>query len=198
MNKQEFLDALRSSLEGLPRKDIEASLEFYQEAIDDRMESGLTEQEAVAEIGSVEEVAAQILSEMPLPKLIRARAKGSSSGWQTALIVLGSPVWLPLLLAAAILLLAVYIVVWSVVIVFYALDFTLAAGVIGCLAGTVQPLMQGNFPGAGLALGMGVICAGLAMLLFLGMGWVSKLGVRFHRAVLRRCKNRLAGRSHEK
>lgn len=198
MNKQEFLDALRSSLEGLPRKDIEASLEFYGEAIDDRMESGLTELEAVAEIGSVEEVAAQILSEMPLPKLIRARAKGSSSGWQIALIVLGSPVWLPLLLATAILLLAVYIVVWSVVIVFYALDFTLAAGVIGCLAGTVQPLMQGNFPGAGLALGMGVICAGLAMLLFLGMGWVSKLGVRFHRAVLRRCKNRLAGRSHEK
>lgn len=198
MNKQEFLDALRSSLEGLPRKDVEASLEFYGEAIDDRMESGLTELEAVAEIGSVEEVAAQILSEMPLPKLIRARAKGSSSGWQIALIVLGSPVWLPLLLAAAILLLAVYIVVWSVVIVFYALDFTLAAGVIGCLAGTVQPLMQGNFPGAGLALGMGVICAGLAMLLFLGMGWVSKLGVRFHRAVLRRCKNRLAGRSHEK
>lgn len=101
MSKQEFLDALRAKLEGL--EDIEASLEFYGEAIDDRMESGLTEQEAVAEIGSVEEVAAQILSEMPLPKLIKARAtpKGKPSGWQIALIVLGSPVWLPLLLAAA-------------------------------------------------------------------------------------------------
>lgn len=198
MSKQEFLDALRAKLEGL--EDIEASLEFYGEAIDDRMESGLTEQEAVAEIGSVEEVAAQILSEMPLPKLIKARAtpKGKPSGWQIALIVLGSPVWLPLLLAAAVCLLAVYIVVWSVVISFYALDAALAMGAIGGLAGTVQPLMQGNFPGAGLALGMGVICAGLAMLLFLGMGRVSKLGVRFHRAVLRRCKNRLAGRSHEK
>lgn len=198
MSKQEFLDALRAKLEGL--EDIEASLEFYGEAIDDRMESGLTEQEAVAEIGSVEEVAAQILSEMPLPKLIKARAtpKGKPSGWQIALIVLGSPVWLPLLLAAAVCLLAVYIVVWSVVIVFYALDFTLAAGVIGCLAGTVQPLMQGNFPGAGMAFGIGMISAGLSVLLFLGMGRVSKLGVRFHRAVLRRCKNRLAGRSHEK
>lgn len=197
MSKQEFLDALRTKLEGL--EDIEASLEFYGEAIDDRMESGLTEQEAVAEIGSVEEVAAQILSEMPLPKLIKARAtpKGKPSGWQIALIVLGSPVWLPLLLAA-VCLLAVYIVVWSVVIVFYALDFTLAAGVIGCLAGTVQPLMQGNFSGAGMAFGIGMISAGLSVLLFLGMGRVSKLGVRFHRAVLRRCKNRLAGRSHEK
>lgn len=198
MSKQKFLDALRAKLEGL--EDIEASLEFYGEAIDDRMESGLTEQEAVAEIGSVEKVAAQILSEMPLPKLIKARAtpKGKPSGWQIALIVLGSPVWLPLLLAAAVCLLAVYIVVWSVVISFYALDAALAMGAIGGLAGTVQPLMQGNFPGAGMAFGIGMISAGLSVLLFLGMGRVSKLGVRFHRAVLHRCKNRLAGRSHEK
>lgn len=194
MNKQEFLDALRASLEGLPREDIEASLEFYGEAIDDRMESGLTEQEAVAEIGSVEEVAVQILSEMPLPKLIKARAKGSPSGWQIALIVLGSPVWLPLLLAAAICLLAAYLVVWSVVISFYALDAALAMGAIGGLAGTVQSLTQGNFSGAGMAFGIGMISAGLSVLLFLGMGRVSKLGVQFHRAVLRRCKNRLAGK----
>lgn len=198
MSKQEFLDALRAKLEGL--EDIEASLEFYGEAIDDRMESGLTEQEAVAEIGSVEEVAAQILSEMPLPKLIKARAtpKGKPSGWQIALIVLGSPVWLPLLLAAAICLLAAYLVVWSVVISFYALDAALAMGAIGGLAWTVQSLTQGNFSGAGMAFGIGMISAGLSVLLFLGMGRVSKLGVRFHRAVLRRCKNRLAGRSHEK
>lgn len=194
MNKQEFLDALRACLEGLPREDIEASLEFYGEAIDDRMESGLTEQEAVAEIGSVEEVAAQIFSEMPLPKLIKARAKGSPSGWQIALIVLGSPVWLPLLLAAAICLLAAYLVVWSVVISFFALDAALAMGAIGGLAGTVQSLTQGNFSGAGMAFGIGMISAGLSVLLFLGMGRVSKLGVQFHRAVLRRCKNRLAGK----
>lgn len=47
MNKQEFLVKLRKGLSGLPKEDIEERLTFYSEMIDDRMEEGLSEEEAV-------------------------------------------------------------------------------------------------------------------------------------------------------
>ena len=48
MNKQEFLSALQNALAGLPKKDRQKTLAFYSEMIDDRMEDGMTEEEAVA------------------------------------------------------------------------------------------------------------------------------------------------------
>ena len=39
MSKQEFLGALYNGLSGLPKEDIENSVQFYSEMIDDRMES---------------------------------------------------------------------------------------------------------------------------------------------------------------
>ena len=53
MTKQAFAAALRNELSGLPREDIDRSIDFYCEMIDDRMEEGLTEEEAVSAIGSV-------------------------------------------------------------------------------------------------------------------------------------------------
>ena len=47
MNKELFLSSLRESLDGLSGEDIAERLAFYSEAIDDRMEDGLTEEEAV-------------------------------------------------------------------------------------------------------------------------------------------------------
>ena len=56
MNKQEFLAQLRKGLSGLPQDDIEERLTFYSEMIEDQTEEGLSEDEAVAQIGSVDEM----------------------------------------------------------------------------------------------------------------------------------------------
>ena len=48
MNKQEFLDALRRALSGVPLEEIEERVGFYGEMIDDRIEEGLSEVAAVA------------------------------------------------------------------------------------------------------------------------------------------------------
>ena len=37
MNKGEFLDALRNALIGLPDDDVQKSLDFYSEMIDDKV-----------------------------------------------------------------------------------------------------------------------------------------------------------------
>ena len=61
MNKQKFLAELKKSLSALGRNDIEDRLAFYGEMIDDRIEEGFSESEAVLAVGSADEIAAQIL-----------------------------------------------------------------------------------------------------------------------------------------
>lgn len=63
MTKHEFLSRLRDLLTGLSHEDIEGSVDFYGEIIDDIVESGASEEEAVAALGSAEEVAANIRSQ---------------------------------------------------------------------------------------------------------------------------------------
>ena len=46
MRKQEFMDDLRSRLSALPPPELEERLSFYEEIINDRMEEGLSEEEA--------------------------------------------------------------------------------------------------------------------------------------------------------
>ena len=71
MTKKEFLDALRKRLRGMPKQDVEERLAFYSEMIDDRIEEGCTEEEAVAQLGPVEEIASQIIADIPLVKIVK-------------------------------------------------------------------------------------------------------------------------------
>ena len=51
MRKQEFLVQLRKGLSGLPQDEIEERLTFYEEMLDDRIEEGLSEEQAVLAVG---------------------------------------------------------------------------------------------------------------------------------------------------
>ncbi len=176
MNKHEFLAALRAGLSGLPQEDIEKSIDFYNEMIDDRMEDGLTEEDATAAIGPVNEIVSQILSETLSSKLVKAKVKPNRAlkAWEIVLLILGSPVWFPLLLAAAIIVLAVYLVIWSVIITLYAADLTFAVGGVAGIAGIFAYISSGNMAGAVLFLGAGLVSAGLAILLFFGFNQGTK------------------------
>ena len=75
MRKEEFLKRLRKRLSGLPDKDTDERISFYSEIIDDRIEDGLTEEEAVAAIGTVDSVVEQIINETPIKTLVNQRIK---------------------------------------------------------------------------------------------------------------------------
>ena len=79
MKKEQYLALVRRYLSALPPEDIERSLAFYQECIEDRMEDGMTEEEAVASLESPEAAARAILMDMPIPKLVKARARSAGS-----------------------------------------------------------------------------------------------------------------------
>ena len=168
MTKNEFKAQIYSRLKGIPEEDLAVSLDYYSEMIDDRIEDGLSEDEAVDALGSVDSIIAQIREEHQLPEdepaLVEQKRK--LKAWQIVIIVLGSPVWLPLVLAAGSILLAVFIILWSVVITLYSVDASFAGIAVGGIAGSVMMLYGGHLAQAAFLLGSGLICAGLAVLFF--------------------------------
>ena len=99
MNKQEFITKLKAMLSDLPENEITERIDFYSEMIDDRIEDGLTEEDAVADLGSIEDIRAQIVKDTPITKIIKEKIKPKKRlrAWEIVLIVIGSPLWLPLL-----------------------------------------------------------------------------------------------------
>ena len=87
MNKTEFLVLLRDKLKlsGLSQEETADRLIFYGEMIDDRVEDGLSEEEAIAEIGSVDEIASQIMKEAPVHRAEKREEKPEISlpEWNT-------------------------------------------------------------------------------------------------------------------
>ena len=175
MNKQQFLTEISSRLKGIPEHDIKKSLDYYSEMIADRMEDGLAEADAVSAVGSVEEIVSQILSEST--PLILPKTRRTPKIWEIILLILGSPVWLPLLLAAAIVILAVYIVIWSAILTLYAIDLSLAAGGILGAASPFMLIFSGYTVQAVLFFGTGLILAVISILLFFGFNQITKYTV---------------------
>lgn len=174
MSKTEFLAALRTALGKLPEQEIRASLDFYAEVIDDRVEDGATEEEAVAALGDVNAIAAQIIAETPpIPKAV-AKMKTSSRTANIVLAVVLSPIWVPLALAFAVCVAAIYLSLWmAVAALWLCVACLLLCGPIGII-GLVWCLATG-FPLTGLwLLGCGLAGSGLGLFALLGMKTVSR------------------------
>jgi len=100
MNKQEYLAQLRAALACLPEGEIEESVAFYTEMIDDRVADGLTEEEATAQLDDPKAAARAIIADLPVVPRTVVRTKQRNRALYWTLVILGSPLWLTLLLAA--------------------------------------------------------------------------------------------------
>ena len=116
MKKQEFLRELKKRLSRLPKKDAQERVNFYSEMIDDRMDEGLSEEDAVFAAGSVDKIAEQIISDRVEDKVCGEKAqKRKPKVWEIVLLIAGAPIWLPILIA-------VFAVIWSIVITLWAIE----------------------------------------------------------------------------
>lgn len=176
MLKKEFLEKLEKNLSGLPREDIASRIDFYSEMIDDKIEDGLTEEDAVKEIGNAEDVARQVLEETPITKIVKERIKPKRkmNAFEIILLILGSPVWLSLLIAFFCILLAVYIVLWSILLAILTVNLAIAVGGIGGIALGVLYLVLKNFPLGIMLIGAGLVLTGLSIFMF----FFSKISVK--------------------
>ena len=192
MKRVEFLKELKARLWALPEADILCSLDYYSERIDDRMEDGLSEEAAVAAIGDLDEIVSQILNETPRPPQTvkpgqkQKPAQDNTKTWVIILLILGSPVWIPLIASAVSVVFSVYVSLWSVVVSLYAVAFALAIAALGCIFGSF--FMIGSFAKVAVAWGAALLCAGLAILLFLLANLSAKGMVALSKWIWKSCK----------
>ena len=170
MNKLEFASALGTRLAGFPKREAEERISFYLEMIDDRIEEGLSEVDAVCAVGTVESVAAEIIGEIPLGAVLRERAKPTHrlTWWEVTLIVLGFPVWFSLLAALFAVCVSLFATLWSLVISVFAVFFSFCGGALCGVAAASVLFFVGDPLAALVMLGAALTSAGLAIFSFFG------------------------------
>ena len=172
MNKTEFTEQLKSSLKGLSELDIKKSVDYYEEMIEDRIEDGMTEEEAVSALGSIDEIKSKILEEIPIAKIVKEkmRPKRALRAWEIVLLILGSPVWVPVSAALIVVALVIYLCFW--VIILYLTDLAVFLSGFAAIVGAF--VQQNGFNTALFLVGGGIALIGAAILLFFGFTQVAK------------------------
>ena len=155
MNKQQFLAAVRLNAASVPPEELTALLDYYTEMIDEAMDEGCTEEEAVARLGSWDEIREQIHTFraepnpvsiiQPQPSFNNAQPETNTAvpasepakvkrwknislpTWAVVLLILTSPVWGTVVLT---LLIVLFAVIFSLVVIGGALVISLFAVVI--------------------------------------------------------------------
>lgn len=182
MRKQEFLKSLSRELSSLPKKEREERLAFYSEMIDDRMEEGFLEEDAVAGVGSVTEIATQIRTEFLLSENGKeiSLSKRKRETWEIVLLAIGAPIWFSL-----------FVAFWAIIISIFACAVAFAiCAPIGIIAGIIV-VVGGNTLSGWTLVGGSLILAGFAVFFYYGGTAAAKGGAAI-------CKNLFVKKGEEK
>lgn len=168
MTKEMFLRELSRKLHQLPEKELKQQLSYYEELLNDMMEDGITEEDAIYKLGDIQEIVEEILQEQPITTLVKTKVR-PRNGWTIAaiiVVVLGSPLWIPLLLA---FLLTIGAVIISGAAITVSLGLCTAAfgcvGVFWVIRGFC--LFASNISYAVFGIGAGLITLGLTCMAML-------------------------------
>ncbi len=185
MTKQEFILALRDKLNNFPTQEVEERISFYCEIIEDNIEDGLTEEQAISKLGSVDEIASQIASQIPLAKIVKHNAKPKRylKTWEVVLLIVGSPIWFSLLVALFAVVISVYATLWAVVGVFggIAVGFVVG-GPLAVIAGGIFIFVKSVAEGL-TVIGAGLVLAGVGIIFIFLSKILSKLLVKFTKLI---------------
>lgn len=180
MKKDEFLSSLERLLRSLKREERNRFLSYYVEMIDDYMEDGCGEEDAIQRIGNPGEIAQEILSDR------EARPVRPTPAWMKAgvivLLILGSPLWGSLVLAvlccalaAVIMVMAAYVVIWCIPVIFGAFSISSLVLAVVSTIGSVLLMFRDTATGI-VQMGFGILFVGLFLVTAL-LTW--EVGKRF-------------------
>ena len=199
MKKVEFLGALGGKLAGLPQADIDKTLSYYSEMIDDRMEDGVPEEEAVAALGSVDEIAEQTIRETPIAKLVKERVKPKRKmrAIEIVLLILGAPLWIPLGITALVLIFVFFLILWLGTIILASLCLSFGASCLGLIVSTVAYFLAGSPAAAVCCIGGSLVCLGLTLLMVPATFYTAKGTAKLCKNIVLGIKSMLIGKGRE-
>ena len=190
MNKEQFIRAFRKKLRGMPREEIAKTVSYYEEIIADKIEGGMSEQEAVASLGNLDELARSARGAEPETAEKSPRMHEAPAPWIIILLVLGSPIWIGIgagLFGVVIgfwaTLFSLIVTLFSVMIgllighyaLLFSLDVTFFALITGSFAGGVAELakafllMGQDKYQVFISAGTGILLIGVGILLILSI-----------------------------
>jgi uncharacterized membrane protein len=197
MTKTEYISRLTELLSDLDQGYVSSSVQYYTEMIDDRIEDGLTEDEALNAIGSPEETAERIRSEStefdsnsssesdfepiqnnaPTTEAETITDKKQKKGLTVLawiLIILGFPVWGSILVGIISAVFSFFCALWAVVISAWAVSCALIGiGVYYIVYSIIAFITAGA--GTGLfCLGTGILVTGISLFAIIGSKYLSK------------------------
>lgn len=117
--------------------------------------------------------------------------------WEIVLLVLGSPIWLPLLVAACAVILSLYISLWAVIISLWAVFGSLIGCFLGSIVAGIVFACGGNILTGIATLGAGIVCAGLAIFMFYGCRAITEGTVTLTKKIAEWIKNRFTRKEKE-
>ena len=140
MNKKQFCTLLENELRlYLSSEEVYKTLNFFKEMIDDRVDEGLSEEQAVSQLGNIDDIVGQILDEHNIKKRQKKLVwrfipqKKSSTSNVIATVIL-FPIWI-----------AIFSLVASFFIAFVSLIFSLVLAVISFFVGGIALIFKAPF-----------------------------------------------------
>lgn len=159
MTKNEYMEQLRKKLKRLPREDFNKAIEYFEEYFADAGEENIIQ--AIEDLGSPQEAADQIIREVAIDHGKSGEAKkdvrmGFRGVWVVILAIFASPIALPFVFAAVVMLLALLIAVVA---------FLAAIGLTGVALTISAPLaLIGAVMMIPKSIPVALVCAGTGLL----------------------------------
>ena len=176
MTKSEFLEQLETKLQSLGVDERRKTLQYYSEMIDDRIEDGISEDEATESLGTVEAIMAEIETDTAVNGTVTEKQR-TNKLW-IVLSIAGFPIWLPLSIAAAAIVIALIACILAVMICVAVIPPCL---IISAAAGLIKGAIVcfTGYPVFGFALiGLSISAIGLFIMSFKPIYWLCKKTVK--------------------
>lgn len=161
MDKTDFLVDLQKKLKRYGVKNANDYIDYYSEYLDDLIENGMSDYEAINKIGGLQKVLLEILSDenVVIPQTSK-RAMG------LLFLSLGLPLWGPVVAG-------IYIIILAVIFAFGVSALAFVVSGLWLFLGSFVVIFKLGLLYAGFQFGMALILLGLAVIceqLFLAMG----------------------------
>lgn len=187
MTKSEFILKLYNKLKNFPEIEVKDRISFYSEIIDDYIDEGLSETEAVSKLGSIDEIAETIAEDIPLSKLAKKKLNNRNklSTLNIVLLIIGFPLWFTLLAAGFAVIISIYAALWSVVICLWAVVVSCGATSLVSLLLFIIYLCEGNPTLAFVLLGTSFVLLGISALFLLLSKYLSILTIKVPKLIFK-------------
>ena len=175
MNKTQFCALLENKLKPyLSPKEMYKTLNFFEEMIDDRIDEGLSEEEAVSQLGDINIIVDQILDEHNIEKkqtklIWRFIPQKISSELGFIIGVLLFPVWITIFSLGASLFIVILSIIFSIVLTIIAIFI---GGILLILKSPFYLIYERNISYFLDTLGFGFVNTGIGLI---GIYWLLKM-----------------------